>query len=82
MAYLAHVRVVGPDRPHVHELTAALIRRSLEWAGDAGLRVRFEADEWYAPHLALYETAPAEEVDRDFTILVNDPVVPRPSATS
>ena len=82
VAYLAHIGVAGPDRPDVHELTAALIRRTLEWAGDAGLRVRFEADEWYAPHLALYETAPAQEVDRDFAIFVNDPAVPRAPVAS
>lgn len=71
VTYLAHVGVVGPDRLHVHELTAALIRRSLEWAAAAGLRVRFEADEWYAPHRALYLNAPADDVDRDFAVFVN-----------
>lgn len=70
-AYLAHVGVVGKARPQVRELTAALIRRSLEWAAGAGFRVRFEADEEYAPHLALYKSAPADEVDRDFAIFIN-----------
>lgn len=71
VAYLAHVGIMSPDRPHIHKLTAALIRRSLEWAAAAGLRVRFEADEWYAPHRALYLDAPADDVDRDFAVFVN-----------
>ena len=46
------------------------------------MRVRFEADEWYAPHLAVYETAPAQEIDLDFAILVNDSAVTRAPAAS
>jgi GNAT superfamily N-acetyltransferase len=70
-AYLAHIGVVGKEGLQVQELTAALIRRSLEWAGAAGFRVRFEADEAYAPHHALYQSAPADSVDRDFAIYIN-----------
>lgn len=70
-AYLAHIGVVGRERPQVQELTAALVRRSLEWAQTAGFRVRFEADEAYAPHHALYQSAPADSVDRDFAIYIN-----------
>lgn len=70
-AYLAHIGVVGKERPQVQELTAALIRRSLEWASAVGFRVRFEADEAYAPHHALYESAPADDLDRDFAIYIN-----------
>jgi len=43
----------------------------LDWAGEAGFRVRFEADEEYAPHLTLYQSALADEVDRDFAIYIN-----------
>lgn len=70
-AYLAHIGVVGREHPHVHELTAALIRRTLEWAEAAGYRVRFEADDEYAPHRTVYQTAPADEIDRDFAIYIN-----------
>lgn len=73
VAYLAHVGVVGTDRPYADKLTQALIRRCLEWAAEDCLRVRFEADEWYAPHLALYLTAPADDIDRDFAIFINEP---------
>ena len=70
-AYLAHIGVAGKDRPQAHDLTAALVRRTLEWAAAHDLQVRFEADQEYAPHRATYLTAPAEKVDRDFAIFIN-----------
>lgn len=63
--------MAGADRPGAHEITAALIRRSLEFAADRGLRVCFEADDTYVPHRTLFERAPAIEVDRDFAIMAN-----------
>jgi GNAT superfamily N-acetyltransferase len=70
--YLANFGVVGPDRPGAHEVTAALARRCLEFAAERGLRVGFEADDPYVPHWALFESAPATDVSRDFAIMVND----------
>lgn len=70
-AYLAHIGIIGKEGPQVQELTGALVRQSLEWAGKAGFRVRFEADEAYAPHHALYASAPADDIDRDFAIYIN-----------
>ena len=70
-AYLAHIGVVGRDRPQAHDLTQALIRRTVEWAAAHDLQVRFEADQEYAPHRTTYLTAPAEKVDRDFAIFIN-----------
>lgn len=69
--YLAHIGIVGKGRPQVQELTTALVRRMLDWAAEAGFRVRFEADEEYAPHLKLYQSAPVDEADRDFAIYIN-----------
>jgi GNAT superfamily N-acetyltransferase len=66
--YLVHVGVIGNADD---ALTAALIRRAMEPASERGLKVRFEADETYQPHRALFEGAPAEEVDRDFGVWSN-----------
>jgi hypothetical protein len=68
--YLVHVGVI--DKAD-EMLTKALIRRSMEFAAGRGLQVRFEADDTYQPHRALFEAAPAEQVDRDFGILCNRP---------
>ena len=70
-AYLAHVGVAGVDHPRSKDLTAALIRRTVEWAGERRLKVRFEADQEYVPHHAVYLSAPADEIDRDFAVFVN-----------
>jgi hypothetical protein len=69
--YLAHIGIFSRDRPNIEELTAALIRRTVEWAAKRDLRVRFEANQEYAPHKAIYLTAPADDVDRDFAIFIN-----------
>jgi hypothetical protein len=70
--YLVHVGVIGETDD---ALAAALIRRSIELAAARGLKVRFEADDTYQPHRALFEAAPAEDVDRDFGILCNRPLL-------
>ncbi|MCG8350864.1 MAG: hypothetical protein MI924_24085 [Chloroflexales bacterium] len=70
--YLVHIGVVQKHQADADELTAALIRRSLEWATHHGLNVRFEADDTYQPHRAIFETAPAHEVDREFVLMTNE----------
>jgi GNAT superfamily N-acetyltransferase len=70
-AYLGNVGVVGTERPGAGDLTAVLIRRSLELAAYRGLRVRFEADDTYTPHRALLEGAPVTDSDCDLAIMAN-----------
>jgi GNAT superfamily N-acetyltransferase len=71
-AYLVNIGVTGVPEPQSNQLTAALIRRSIEWAGVNGYRVRFEADDTYQPHYTLFSAAPATEVDRDLVALLAD----------
>lgn len=70
-AYLVNAGVVGADRPGARDITAALVRRSLEFAAARDLRVTFEVDDTYVHHQALFELAPVTEIDRDFTIVAN-----------
>lgn len=72
-AHLVHVGVVGQDFERERVLTAQLIRRELEIAAEMGLRVRFEADDEYRPHRALYEASPAREMNRDLQVMVGNP---------
>lgn len=65
-AYMVWVGVLESAVADAVESTAILIRRLLEIAGEAGLRVRFEADGSYVPHRKILDAAPAVEVDRDF----------------
>jgi hypothetical protein len=71
-AYLVNIGVTGVAEPQSTQLTAALIRRSIEWAGVNGYHVRFEADDTYHPHYTLFSAAPATEVDRDLVALLAD----------
>lgn len=66
--YLVHLGVIAHDSQDDQLLTAALIRRCLEWAETNGLRVRFEADDTYVPHRAVLAAAPADERDDDFVL--------------
>ena len=70
-AYLTHVGVVGIDHPNAYELTGALIWDALGFAAERSLKVWFEADNTYTPHYALFEKAPATEVDRDLMLMMN-----------
>jgi hypothetical protein len=69
-AYLIHAGVTGIEEPAASQLTMALIRRSILWAGENNYSVRFEADSTYSPHYTLFNAAPAADVDRDFVALL------------
>jgi GNAT superfamily N-acetyltransferase len=69
--YLVNFGLID-DRPSANDLTAALLRRCLEFAAEHGLRVGFEVDDPYEPHRSLLEAAPATDVSHDFVIMVND----------
>ncbi len=71
MARLSNLGVIDVEQQHADALTAALIRRSLEFAVDHGLAVRFETDDTYRPHRQIFEQTPADDVDRDFVIMAN-----------
>lgn len=68
-AYLVNLGVVDLPPTAAGMLTGALVRRSLEFAAERGLCVRFEADDPHQPFQALMLHAPASEVDHDFTIM-------------
>lgn len=68
-ANISSFGMIGLDQPPA--LTAALLRRSIEFAGECGLLLRFEADESYVPHRGLFETAPTIAIDRDFVAMSN-----------
>ncbi|MGH2600960.1 MAG: hypothetical protein ACRDJ9_16435, partial [Dehalococcoidia bacterium] len=72
-AYLVNFGVVD-DRSGADDLTAALLRRCLEFAAEHGLRVGFEVDDPYEPHRSLLKAAPATNVSDDFVVMVNDEV--------
>lgn len=68
-AYLVNLGVVDLPPDAAEALTSALIRRSLDFAAERGLLVRFEADDPHQPFQDLLLHAPANEVDHDFTIM-------------
>lgn len=70
-AYLVNLGVVDLPPADAHTLTGALIRRSLSFAAEHGLRVRFEADDPHQPFQSWLLHAPAAEIDHDFTIMGN-----------
>lgn len=47
-------------------VTAALIRKSIEWAAIHQVSIHFEVDVSYLPHRVVFETAPADLVARDW----------------
>jgi GNAT superfamily N-acetyltransferase len=69
-AYLVNLGVTGVAKSQADQLTAALIRHSLDWAREHNYVVRFEADDTYHPHYQLFGAAPAEEVRRDLAALL------------
>lgn len=68
-AYLVNLGVVDLPPNDAYRLTGALIRRSLLFAAERGLRVRFEADNSHQPFQSWLLHAPAAQVDHDFTIM-------------
>jgi GNAT superfamily N-acetyltransferase len=70
-AYLVNLGVVDLPTADADTLTGALIRRSLLFAAERGLRVRFEADDPHQPFQSWLLQAPASQVDHDFTIMGN-----------
>jgi GNAT superfamily N-acetyltransferase len=70
--YLVNVGANTAQAAITCDLTAALIRRSIEWAGAQGTNVRFEVDDAYIPHCEIFESAPALEIDRDFVLMARD----------
>ncbi|HEY0733489.1 MAG TPA: GNAT family N-acetyltransferase, partial [Herpetosiphonaceae bacterium] len=68
-AYLVNLGVLDLPPADADTLTGALIRRSLSFAAERGLRVRFEADDPHQPFQSWLLHAPASEVDHDFTIM-------------
>ncbi len=71
-AYLVNIGVVELSDPDARNVTGMLIRRSLEFAADHRLYVRFEADDTHQPFQSLLMNAPATAVDHDFVIMTNE----------
>ncbi len=73
-AYLVHIGVVKQEPELARRMVGQLIKHELALAAEKGLRVRFEADDEYKPHRALYESSPAIEVNRDLCVMVGKPI--------